>query len=146
LQEIAKSLLKSEYEKFKDELEEVEQIETFPKQQSDQNTFISKIFGLPEPHPPNNDEINKYLDNTHVPPTYSNMDPFQWWRNNEKNFPILFRVARKYLGIPATSVPSKRLFSDAGNQITVERNRLKADTVNELLFLKRNMEYINPFT
>lgn len=143
LQETAKSLLKAEYEKFK-ELE-VEPIDEFYNQQSNQNTFISKIFGPPESHLSSNNEINNYLDNIHVSPAHSNMDPFQWWRDNEKKFPILFRIARRYLGIPATSVPSERLFSDAGNQISSERNRLKADTVSELLFLKRNMEYVNPF-
>ncbi len=55
-------------------------------------------------------------------------------------------MARKYLSISATSVPSEQLFSDARNQITSDQNWLKPETVNELLFIKRNSEYYNPFT
>ena len=85
------------------------------------------------------------MDNNHTPQAFPNIDIFQWWLDNKEKFPILFQVSRKYLGVPATSVPSERLFSDAGNQISSERNRLKPETVSELLFLKRNIEYINPF-
>jgi hypothetical protein len=49
------------------------------------------------------------------------------------------------LDIPATSVPNERLFSNAGDQISAKQNRLKPLTVNELLFIKRNIKYINLF-
>jgi len=139
------ALLRIEYENFK-EREIIEQVEDSPNQQTTVKSFSSKIFGpTHQSYLSSNDEITYYLDNIRIPPALPDMDPFKWWSDNEKRFPVLFNIARKFLGIPATSVPSERLFSDAGNQITSERNRLKAETVSELLFLKRNMEYINPF-
>lgn len=38
-------------------------------------------------------------------------------------------MARDYLAIPATSVPSERLFSAGGNMITEKRCRLAPKTV-----------------
>ncbi|CAG8789769.1 11561_t:CDS:2, partial [Gigaspora margarita] len=45
---------------------------------------------------------------------------------------------RKYLTFSATSVPSERVFSSAGNTIMNKRNQLNPDTVYDLLFLKKN--------
>lgn len=43
-------------------------------------------------------------------------DPLEWWANHGvSSFPLLSKVAFKYLIIPATSVPSERLFSTAGD-------------------------------
>ena len=66
-------------------------------------------------------------------------DPFDWWKQKQSRFPILAILARKYLGICPTSVPSERLFSDVGNNITAKRTSLKPDLVSEMMFLKRNM-------
>ncbi|CAG8645813.1 7941_t:CDS:2 [Cetraspora pellucida] len=46
-----------------------------------------------------------------------NDDPLEWWLKNRSSLPILAQLAHKYLSVPATSVPSERLFSDADNYI-----------------------------
>ena len=137
------ALLRIEYENFK-EREIIEQVEDSPNQQTTVKSFSSKIFGpTHQSYLSSNDEITYYLDNIRIPPALPDMDPFKWWSDNEKRFPILFNIARKFLGIPATSVPSERLFSDAGNHITPHRNNLKPDRVERLLFLKRNVKYMD---
>ncbi|CAG8484694.1 8813_t:CDS:2 [Cetraspora pellucida] len=58
-------------------------------------------------------------------------DPLEWWNVNKNEFPVLSLLALKYLSIPATSVPSKRLFSDAENYISAKHTRLSLDLVNQ---------------
>ncbi|XP_067310888.1 E3 SUMO-protein ligase ZBED1-like [Pseudorasbora parva] len=71
-------------------------------------------------------ELNNYL----VSPTIdSEMDPLTWWRLHQVNFPHLSKLARKYLCIPATSSPSERLFSTAGNVVTCQHTCLKPTKV-----------------
>jgi len=63
-------------------------------------------------------------------------DPLAWWRQNSRNFPILSRLARKFLAIPATSASSERLFSTAGNILTSKRNSLGDDALSSMIFLR----------
>ena len=48
-------------------------------------------------------------------------------------------VAKKFLIIPATSVPSERLFSAAGNVITAKRSCLSDETASMLITLNGNL-------
>ena len=66
-----------------------------------------------------------------------NKDPLEWWSKNAHTFPSLERVAKVYLSAVATSVPSERLFSKAGELISAKRNRIKPKNVNMLLFLNK---------
>lgn len=68
----------------------------------------------------------------------------QWWKKNQCVFSRLSILARKYLGIPSSSVPSERVFSLAGNIVNKKRSRIKPALVDSLIFLKMNMdEYWN---
>ena len=65
-------------------------------------------------------------------------NPLNWWRKKCSKYPNLSLYAKKCLCIPATSVPSERVFSTAGDIVTAQRSQLKSDNVDMLIFLKKN--------
>lgn len=81
-------------------------------------------------------ELSMYLQ---TPGPDSETDPLEWWKQHETNFPLVARLARKYLCIPATSSSSERAFSASGNIITCKRSCLKPNTVDQLVFLALNL-------
>ena len=62
-----------------------------------------------------------------------------WWKENQKFFPHIAKLAKKYLAIPASSVPSERVFSFTGNLVNKKRARLSPKTVSTFVFLNKNM-------
>jgi hypothetical protein len=60
----------------------------------------------------------------------------QWWGINAGRYPVWASLSCDFLSIMATSVSSERAFSSAGITISKRRNRLKADIVEALQFLK----------
>lgn len=81
-------------------------------------------------------EIDRYIDIAPIDPA---SDPMNWWKKEAKNFLSLAILARKYLCLCGTSVPSERLFSKGGYIVNGMRCQLTSDKVNMLLFLARNM-------
>ncbi|GAA6088583.1 zinc finger BED domain-containing protein 1-like [Tachysurus ichikawai] len=69
-------------------------------------------------------------------------DPLGWWKENEDRFPNLSKMARSFLCIPATSTPSERIFSAAGNICSQKRARLSREHVDMLTFLHFNSALI----
>ena len=66
----------------------------------------------------------------------------KWWQQHKTRYPCLFKAAQAYLHIPATSVPSERIFSLAGYMVRSRRSRILSRNVNQFIFLKKNREYV----
>jgi len=77
-------------------------------------------------------EVDEYLI-TPVEP--SNINPCEWWRNHESHYPFLSKIARDYIGIPSTSVPSEQAFSKSGELINKKRNRLGDNSIEACMCL-----------
>ena len=79
-------------------------------------------------------EVCKYLSED---PALDN--PLQWWKDNSSKYPTLVQLAKQYLAIPATSVPSERAFSAAGHIANERRSCLLPDSITMLVFLAENL-------
>nr|XP_033468853.1 zinc finger BED domain-containing protein DAYSLEEPER-like [Epinephelus lanceolatus]XP_033495512.1 zinc finger BED domain-containing protein DAYSLEEPER-like [Epinephelus lanceolatus] len=90
-------------------------------------------------HPPHQavaSELQSYLQCADLD---SEENPLDWWREHQRVYPRLSKLAKKYLSIPATSAPSERVFSTGGNIVTCLRSSLKPESVDRLVFLAKNL-------
>ena len=81
-------------------------------------------------------EVEKFLSEPLV--DYKTGDPYAWWGQHNREFPILYKLAQRYLSAPATSIPSERLFSAASNLHGDKRNRILPSLTKDLLFIQNN--------
>lgn len=63
----------------------------------------------------------------------------EYWEKHKTLLYPLNEVALKYASIPATSVPSERIFSKTGQIMSARRNRLLPENLDTLIFLNKNM-------
>ncbi|KAF7637873.1 BED-type domain-containing protein [Meloidogyne graminicola] len=78
-----------------------------------------------------------------------------WWStqlNNKKKlkkqqslgkWPLLVKLAKRFLSAPCGLVESERLFSKAGLICTDLRNRLSEENMRKLLFLSSNLPIVD---
>ncbi|CAG9833257.1 unnamed protein product [Diabrotica balteata] len=76
--------------------------------------------------------LRQYLEMPHFE---RKKNPMEFWKKYKSTFPELYYLAKKYLSIPATSVPSERVFSKSGQLTNLRRNRLSPKNLNQILFL-----------
>ncbi|KAJ8380963.1 hypothetical protein SKAU_G00017410 [Synaphobranchus kaupii] len=84
-------------------------------------------------------QMQSYLAQQTIP---RSDNPLQYWRAHATPFPSLAAIAAKFLCAPCTGVDSERLFSAVSNVTDEKRNRLSADRVEMLTFLKKNLHFI----
>ena len=90
-------------------------------------------------------EVEAYLNGDPAPTTDEDgslMNVMNWWKTQAYRFPNVATVARSILAIPASSVPSERVFSKAGELLSVKRLQMEAKQVDMFLFLHSNKEEI----
>uniref|UniRef100_A0A915DH03 HAT C-terminal dimerisation domain-containing protein n=1 Tax=Ditylenchus dipsaci TaxID=166011 RepID=A0A915DH03_9BILA len=70
-------------------------------------------------------------------------DPLEFWKDHQKDYTHLGRIARRYLAAPATSIASESTFSVARDVFDYKRSRLSPQNAEMLLFLNRNLPLIS---
>ena len=84
-------------------------------------------------------EVHHYID-AQVD-VEENTTILSWWKRNEMFYPHVSTLAKRYLPIPASSVPSERVFGFTGNLVNKKRARLNPDNVKMFVFMNKNMKY-----
>ena len=60
-------------------------------------------------------------------------DLLNWWKVNSHRFPVVSKMAKKFLTVPATSVSSESTFSTGGRTLDDYRSSLNPSTVEALI-------------
>ncbi|GFR84459.1 zinc finger BED domain-containing protein 4 [Elysia marginata] len=81
-------------------------------------------------------ELRRFKEEQPIP---RHEDPLQWWQSFSQSSPRMGKLARKYLSCPATSVPSERLFSKAGELVCQRRAAIGENNIDMVLFLNKNL-------
>ncbi|KAJ6111212.1 hypothetical protein N7486_003447 [Penicillium sp. IBT 16267x] len=77
---------------------------------------------------PQYDELTKYLQSATIDESAR-----IFWRNHEKEFPILISITRDVMSIPATGAGVKRLFNSARDVCHYRRGSLSPETVRDIM-------------
>ncbi|KAL6861247.1 hypothetical protein ACP4OV_016947 [Aristida adscensionis] len=80
-------------------------------------------------------ELDRYLEENPIPRS-KEFDIINWWKGNTSKYPILARIARDLLAVPASSVASECAFSTGERVISTSRCSLLPDTVEALVCLQ----------
>ena len=69
-------------------------------------------------------------------PRKEEVDILHWWKMKSELYPVLSRIARDVLAIPASTVPSESAFSTGGRVISDYRTSLTRTIVEALICLQ----------
>lgn len=62
--------------------------------------------------------------------------PIEYYRDRKATFPVIGRMARDFLAMPAMSAPAESLFSQVGDIVSNKRNRLSPTMIKILALMK----------
>lgn len=113
-------------------------VENSPKRQrlnADSDDDVQCLIFKQIKQTPVKEECKSYLQEDIVAVS----DVLGFWKDRARRYPILSAMAKDYLTVQASSVPSERAFSSAGNLVTSKRGRLKGETIRMVEFLKAHI-------
>lgn len=85
-----------------------------------------------------NNEIKHYLEE---PLLDRKKDPFLWWKTQgQAQFPILSKLAKQILCIPANSISPERVFLKKGRIFADKRKCIKPKYIDQFVFLNQNID------
>jgi hypothetical protein len=91
----------------------------------------------PQPESTIVDELQLYFS---LPDASLDTDPLKWWPKHEKLLPSLSRMARQFLGVPASSAAVERLFSGVGQDFSKQRQCMSEETLEEVTWARSHIK------
>ena len=85
-------------------------------------------------------ELDKYMKEDET--DFRKDDPLLWWKEREMLYPLVAKLAKKYLAIPASTAPSERVFSVAKNILQKKRWNLLPSRLSKHIFLRKNSKLL----
>ena len=82
------------------------------------------------------DDYLKFIYSTHY------KDALLFWKLHDQKFHILSTLAKKYLGVPASSASVEKMFSKSGNILSSKRSSMSVRLFALLVFLKLNENFL----
>ncbi|XP_041735582.1 zinc finger BED domain-containing protein 4-like [Coregonus clupeaformis] len=81
-------------------------------------------------------EVQHYLSDPYLNRVEN---PMHYWEKHSKVYPHLFQLARKYLSVPASSVPCERIFTKAGDVFNKKRSCLSMKAAEQIMLLNKGL-------
>ena len=78
------------------------------------------------------DEVDQYMKSK--APKDKDLDILQWWNDHKNEYLTLAILSAYYLAILASSAPSERAFSAAGQTINKYRTNLNSETIDSISY------------
>jgi hypothetical protein len=110
-------------------VEEVGVPQVRPDSDHDSESDLFKPRGIP-------DFEAEYTEWMKQPPMKRDTNVLKYWASKEYEYPIIARIVRDHLAIPATSAASESVFNTGGDIIAKKRNKLGVDNTRRLLCLR----------
>ena len=83
-------------------------------------------------------EISRYFALSSIP---IDSDPLLWWRANARKYPVLARMARDILAIPASSAEPERVHSGGRTVINWNQSRMGVESIEASVAVKCFLTY-----
>jgi hypothetical protein len=72
-------------------------------------------------------------------------DPLAWWRARAGKYPIMSRLARKFLGIRASSAAVEHMFSNTGNRVSKKHARLCDEALLAMMLTRTLYRFVEQY-
>lgn len=89
------------------------------------------------------DEANEYFDEARM--TGRSSGVLKWWGKHDQKFPVLAKLARLVLAIPATSAASESAFSISSCVISARRSNIAPYNASQILFVHDNYDLVQKY-
>jgi len=100
------------------------------KDEGDEDNLLRRMFA----HTASKNDMCELESYLNLQTEAQSVDPLQWWKSHQSQFPSLSKLAMIVLSIAGSSVSVERIFNIGRDVIALRRSALEALSISELMF------------